>query len=67
MAYDQNMEAKRSDASFVETVKLEISTAIREVAENALIEGVSADFVVKITGLSMEEVLGIAERLDLYK
>jgi hypothetical protein len=69
------MEAQRSDASFVETVKLEISTAVNEalkskaeeIAESALIEGASADFVVKITGLSMEEVRGIAERLGLNK
>lgn len=69
------MEAQRSDASFVETVKLEISTAVNEalkskaeeIAENALIEGASADFVIKITGLAIEEVRGIAERLGLNK
>jgi len=66
-AYDQNMEAQRSDASFVETVKLEISSVIREVAENAIRVGASADFVVKITGISIEEVRGIAERLELNK
>jgi predicted transposase/invertase (TIGR01784 family) len=74
-AYDKYMEAQRSDASFVETVKLEISTAVNEalkskaeeIAENALIEGASADFVIKITGLAIEEVRGIAERLGLNK
>lgn len=73
--YDRYMEAQRSDASFVETVKLEITTAVNEalksrdeeIAESALIEGASADFVVKITGLSIEEVLSIAERLGLNK
>jgi hypothetical protein len=65
--YDRYMEAQRSDASFVETVKLEISSAIREVAENALIEGASPEFVAKITGLDMEDVQRIAERLDLKK
>ena len=57
------MEAQRSDASFVETVKLEISSAIREVAENALIAGATVEFVAKITGLSVEEVKSIANRL----
>jgi hypothetical protein len=73
--YDRYMEAQRSDASFVETVKLEITTAVNEalksrdeaIAESALIEGASADFVVKITGLSIEEVRSIAERLGLNK
>jgi len=73
--YDRYMETQRSDASFVETVKLEITTAVsealksnkEEIAESALIEGASADFVVKITGLSIEEVRGISERLGLNK
>ena len=73
--YDRYIEAQRSDASFVETVKLEITTAVNEalksrdeeIAESALIEGASADFVVKITGLSIEEVRSIAERLGLNK
>jgi hypothetical protein len=69
--YDRYMEAQRSDASFVETVKLEITSAVKsreeEIAESALIEGASADFVVKITGLSIEEVRDIAERLGLNK
>lgn len=73
--YDRYMEAQRSDASFVETVKLEITTAVNEalkssdeeIAESALIEGASADFVVKITGLSIEEVRSIAEKLGLNK
>lgn len=73
--YDRYMEAQRSDASFVETVKLEITTAVNEalksrdeaIAESALIEGASADFVVKITGLSIEEVRSIAERMGLHK
>jgi len=65
------MEAQRSDASFVETVKLEITSAVKsreeEIAESALTEGASADFVVKITGLSIEEVRSIADRLGLNK
>jgi hypothetical protein len=77
--YDRYMEAQRSDASFVETVQLEITTAVNEavnealksreekIAENALIEGASADFVVKVTGLSIEEVRSIAEKLGLNK
>ncbi|HRF39199.1 MAG TPA: Rpn family recombination-promoting nuclease/putative transposase, partial [Saprospiraceae bacterium] len=69
--YDRYMEAQRSDASFVETVKLEITSAVKsreeEIAESALTEGASADFVVKITGLSIEEVRSIADRLGLNK
>ena len=69
--YDRYMEAQRSDASFVETVKLEITSAVKsreeEIAESALIEGASADFVVKITGLPIEQVRGVAERLGLNK
>jgi hypothetical protein len=69
--YDRYMEAQRSDASFVETVKSEITSAVKsreeEIAESALIEGASADFVVKITGLSIEEVRSIADRLGLNK
>ena len=61
------MEGQRSDASFVETVQLEISSAIREVAENALLEGAPAEFVAKITGLAIEEVKSIVERLGLGK
>lgn len=61
--YDQYLEIQRSDASFVETVKLEISSAIREVAENAIKEGASILFVAKITGLSVEEVQKIADKL----
>jgi hypothetical protein len=37
------------------------------IAESALIEGASADFVVKITRLSIEEVRSIAERMGLHK
>jgi len=60
-AYDQYMEAQRSDASFVETVKLEISSAIREVAENAIKLGLAFEVVAQITGLSIEGVKEIAE------
>jgi hypothetical protein len=38
-----------------------------EIAESALIEGASADFVVKITGLSLEQVRSIVERLGMNK
>jgi hypothetical protein len=69
--YDRYLEAQRSDASFVETVKLEITSAVKgreeEIAESALIEGASADFVVKITGLTIEEVRNIAQNLGLNK
>lgn len=51
----------RSDASFMETVKLEISSAIREVAENALKLGLAFEVVAQITGLSVEGVEKIAE------
>ena len=60
-AYDRYMEAQRSDASFVETVKLEISSAMREVAENAIRVGLSFDVVAQITGLSAEKIQEIAE------
>lgn len=65
--YDRYMEMQRSDASFVETVKLEISSALREVAENALIEGASTEFVAKITGLTIKDVNNIAKKLDPNK
>jgi len=57
------MEAQRSDASFVETVKLEISSAICEVAENAIRVGLSFDVVAQITGLSVEKTQGIADTM----
>jgi predicted transposase/invertase (TIGR01784 family) len=65
--YDRYLEAERSDASFAETVKLEISSVIREVAENALVEGASPEFVAKITGLTIKDVRDIADRLGLNK
>jgi hypothetical protein len=37
------------------------------VAENALIEGASIEFVAKITGLTFDDVNSIAERLGLNK
>ena len=57
----------------METVKLEITTAVNEalksreegIAENALVEGASADFVVKITGLPIEKVREIAQLFGL--
>jgi len=65
--YDRYMEAQRSDASFVETVKLEISSAVKsreeEITENALRKGASVEFAAEITGHSTQEVLEIAERL----
>ena len=65
--YDRYLEAERSDASFAETVKLEISSVIREVAENALVEGASPEFVAKITGLTIKDVRDIADRLGPNK
>ena len=58
------MEAQRSDASFVETVKLEISSAIREVAENAIRLGLSFDVLAQITGLSIDRVQEIADNMN---
>jgi hypothetical protein len=56
----------------VETVKSEITSAVKsreeEIAESArILQGASADFVVKITGLAIEEVRSIADRLGLNK
>ena len=73
--YDRYMEAQRSDASFVETVKLEISAAVNEalksreeeIAETGLAEGLSIEIVSRLTGLSVEKVRSIAERLGLNK
>jgi hypothetical protein len=62
--YDRYMEAQRSDASFVETVKLEISSAIREVAENAIRLGLSFDVLAQITGLSIDRVQEIADNMN---
>ncbi len=63
--YDRYMEAQRSDASFVETVKLEITSAVNEAlksrAEEALKQGFAIDIVAAITGLSMDEVQKIAD------
>jgi len=70
-AYDQYMEAQRSDASFVETVKLEITSAVKsreeEIAENALRKGATIEFAAEITGLSIQEVQEIAAKLDSDK
>ncbi len=69
--YDRYMEAQRSDASFVETVKLEISSAVKtreeEIAETGLLEGLSVEIVSKLTGLSTIEIQNIANRLGLNK
>jgi hypothetical protein len=61
--YDRYMEAQRSDASFVETVKLEISSAIREVAENALGIGLSFDVIAQITGLPIDRIQEISDTM----
>ena len=61
--YDRYMEGQRSDASFVETVKLEISTVVKGIAENALSKGSTIEFVSEITGLSIAEVQYIASNL----
>jgi len=73
--YDRYLEAQRSDASFVETVKLEITTAVNEalksraeeIAEAGLTEGLSIEIISKLTGLSTLEVQSIAARLGLDK
>jgi predicted transposase/invertase (TIGR01784 family) len=70
--YDRYMEGQRSDASFVETVQLEITTAVNEalksraeeIAENALQKGFTIEVVSEITGLSIAEVQNIASNLD---
>ena len=65
--YDRYMEGQRSDASFVETVKLEITSAVKsreeEIAENALQKGLAIEVVAEITGLSIAEVQNIASNL----
>ncbi|MCY7330365.1 MAG: hypothetical protein LH618_17575, partial [Saprospiraceae bacterium] len=74
-AYDQYMEAQRSDASFVETVKLEITSAVNdalkskgeEIAKNALQKGATIEFTAEITGLSIPEIKELAARLGLDK
>lgn len=71
--YDKYMEAQRSDASFVETVKLEITSAVSEalksrdeaIAENALRKGSTIEFAAEITGLPIAEVQKIAAKLGL--
>jgi len=73
--YDRYMEAQRSDASFVETVKMEITSAVNEalksrdeaIAEAGLLEGLSIEMVSKLTGLSILEIQNIATRLGLNK
>ncbi len=69
--YDRYIEEQRSDASFVETVKLEITTAIKsreeEIAETALSEGLAVALVSKLTGLSIREIQIIAEKLKKHK
>ena len=73
--YDRYIEAQRSDASFVETVKLEITTAVNEalksreeeIAEAGLLEGLSIEIVSKLTGLSALEVQSIAAKVGLNK
>lgn len=69
--YDRYIEEQRSDASFVETVKLEITTAIKsreeEIAETALSEGLAVALVSKLTGLSIQEIQVIAEKIKKHK
>ena len=66
--YDRYLEAQRSDASFVETVQLEISSAVREAlrvrAEEALKKGFTVDIVADVTGLPAVEVQKIADSLS---
>jgi len=66
--YDRYLEAQRSDASFVETVKLEITSAVNDAlksrAEEALRKGFAVDIVAEITGLPVEEVRKIADGLS---
>lgn len=66
--YDLYLEAQRSDASFVETVQLEISSAVREAlrvrAEEALKKGFTVDIVADVTGLPAVEVQKIADSLS---
>ena len=66
--YDRYLEAQRSDASFVETVQLEISSAVREAlrvrAEEALKKGFTVDVVADVTGLPAVEVQKIADSLS---
>jgi len=57
------MEGQRSDASFVETVKLEISSAIREIAENAIRIGLHFDVIAQISGLTVEKIQEIADAM----
>lgn len=72
-AYDRYMEVQRSDASFVETVQLEITAAVKEalktntekIVENALRQGATREFAAEVTGLSFQEVAEIAARLGL--
>jgi len=65
--YDRYLEAQRSDASFVETVKLEITSAVNDAlkirAEEALKKGFAVEVVAEITGLPIEEVQKIANGL----
>lgn len=69
--YDRYIEEQRSDASFVETVKLEITTAIKsreeEIAETALSEGLPVALVSKLTGLSIQEIQIMAEKIKKHK
>lgn len=69
--YDRYIEEQRSDASFVETVKLEITTAIKsreeEIAETALSEGLPVALVSKLTGLSVQEIQIMAEKIKTHK
>jgi len=47
----------------VSAVQLEISSAIREVAENAIRVGLSHDVVAQITGLAVDKVQEIADAM----
>ncbi|MCS7036105.1 MAG: hypothetical protein NZM41_05525, partial [Saprospiraceae bacterium] len=62
--YERYLEAQRDDASFALTVQSEISSTVRQIAENALRRGASPEFVAEITGLSLSEVGEIAARLN---
>jgi len=71
--YDRYMEGQRSDASFVETVKMEITSAVNEalksrdeeIAENMLRKGATIEFAAEITGLPIQTVQEIAAKLGL--
>jgi predicted transposase/invertase (TIGR01784 family) len=70
--YNRYLETLRSNNSYANTIKAEIEFAVRDaemsakiaIAENFLAQGLPLEMIAKGTGLSLEEVMAIAEQKE---